>query len=30
MQDMLRHSGGRREVPVIVEVSRVVIGFGGA
>jgi hypothetical protein len=30
MQDMLRHSGGRREVPVIVEGSRVVIGFGGA
>jgi len=29
MQEMLRHSGGRRDVPVIVEDGRVTIGFGG-
>jgi len=26
---MLQHSGGRREVPVIVERGKVSIGFGG-
>jgi hypothetical protein len=29
LKDMLRHSGGQRDVPVIVEGSKVVIGFGG-
>jgi hypothetical protein len=27
---MLTHSGGRREVPVIVEGAKVTIGFGGS
>jgi glutaredoxin len=26
---MLKHSGGRRDVPVIVDGERVTIGFGG-
>jgi len=26
---MLKHSGGRRDVPVIVEKGKVTIGFGG-
>lgn len=29
LQEMLRVSGGRRQVPVIVEGGRVTIGFGG-
>jgi hypothetical protein len=29
MARMLTHSGGRREVPVIVDQARVTIGFGG-
>jgi len=29
LQEMLRHSRGRREVPVIVEGDRVTIGYGG-
>jgi glutaredoxin 3 len=29
LAEMLRHSKGRREVPVIVEAGKVTIGFGG-
>lgn len=29
LQRMLEHSGGRRDVPVIVENGKVTIGFGG-
>jgi glutaredoxin len=29
LQHMLKHSGGRRAVPVIVEDGKVTIGFGG-
>lgn len=29
LQEMLEHSAGQREVPVIVENGRVTIGFGG-
>jgi len=29
MDDMLKHSGGRRQVPVIVDGSDVTIGFNG-
>jgi glutaredoxin 3 len=29
LEKMLVHSGGRREVPVIVDEGRVTIGFGG-
>lgn len=29
MQNMLKFSGGKREVPVIVEGKKVTIGFGG-
>jgi glutaredoxin len=29
MQEMLEKSGGRREVPVIVEDGQVTVGFGG-
>jgi hypothetical protein len=29
MKEMLKFSGGRREVPLIVEGAKVVIGFGG-
>lgn len=29
LREMLKHSGGRRLVPVIVEDGRVTIGFGG-
>ena len=29
LERMLRFSGGRRDVPVIVEGERVTIGFGG-
>ena len=30
LQQMLRHSNGRRQIPVIVEAGRVTIGFGGS
>lgn len=30
MTEMLSHSGGRRDVPVIVEGGQVTIGFGGS
>jgi len=30
MAEMLAASGGRREVPVIVEEGRVTIGYGGS
>jgi hypothetical protein len=29
LAEMLRHSQGRRSVPVIVEGGRITIGFGG-
>ena len=29
LQEMLRHTNGAREVPVIVEDGRVTIGYGG-
>jgi glutaredoxin 3 len=29
LAEMLRHSKGKREVPVIVEDGRVTIGYGG-
>lgn len=29
LEEMLGHSKGRREVPVIVEKGRVTIGYGG-
>jgi hypothetical protein len=29
LSEMLKHSGGEREVPVIVEAGRVTIGYGG-
>lgn len=29
MEEMLRHSHGQRQVPVIVTNGRVTIGFGG-
>jgi hypothetical protein len=29
IRKMLEHSGGKREVPVIVEAGKVTIGFGG-
>jgi len=29
MEEMIRHSGGRRQVPVIVENGKVTIGYGG-
>jgi glutaredoxin 3 len=29
LQEMLGHTGGRRQVPVLVEDGRVVVGFGG-
>jgi glutaredoxin 3 len=29
LERMLRHTGGQRDVPVIVEDGRVTIGFGG-
>ena len=29
-QRMLKHSNGRRQIPVIVEVGKVTIGFGGS
>jgi glutaredoxin 3 len=30
MEEMLKHSGGVRKVPVILEKGKVTIGFGGA
>jgi len=27
---MLKHSNGRRQIPVIVEAGKVTIGFGGS
>ncbi len=30
LEEMMRLAGGRRQVPVLVEGDRVVIGFGGA
>ena len=29
LEEMLKHSGGKRQVPVIVEKGKVTIGFGG-
>jgi len=29
MDEMIRHSGGRRQVPVIVENGKVTVGYGG-
>lgn len=29
MAEMLRHTGGRRDVPVIVEGDSVTVGYGG-
>jgi len=29
LEEMLHASGGRREVPVILEGSKVVVGYGG-
>lgn len=29
LSEMLKHSGGEREVPVIVEGGQVTIGYGG-
>ena len=30
LDEMLGHSGGRRDVPVIVEGGKVTIGYGGS
>jgi len=30
LQEMLKLSGGKRQVPVIVEGERVTVGYGGA
>ena len=30
LDEMLKHSGGERKVPVIVEGSKVTIGYGGS
>jgi glutaredoxin len=30
LERMLRHSGGRRDVPVIVDGEKVTFGFGGS
>ena len=30
LEEMLNYSGGRRQVPVIVEGDKVTVGFGGA
>jgi glutaredoxin len=30
LKQMLKHSNGRRQVPVIVEAGKVTIGFGGS
>ena len=30
LEEMLKHSGGSREVPVIVDGKKVTIGYGGS
>ena len=30
LDEMLKHSGGKRQVPVIVEDGKVTIGYGGS
>ncbi|MBI4848306.1 MAG: glutaredoxin [Nitrospirae bacterium] len=30
LEEMLKHTGGQRKVPVIVEDGKVTIGYGGA
>jgi len=30
LEEMLAHSGGRRSVPVIVEGTKVTVGYGGS
>ncbi len=30
LEEMLKHSGGRREVPIIVEGGKPIIGYGGS
>ncbi len=30
MEEMLKHSNGERKVPVVVEGSKVTIGYGGS
>jgi glutaredoxin len=30
LEEMLTHSGGRRDVPVIVDAGKVTIGYGGS
>jgi glutaredoxin 3 len=30
LQRMLKHSNGRRQIPVIVEAGKVTVGFGGS
>ena len=30
LEEMLKHSGGAREVPVIVEGGKTVVGYGGS
>ena len=30
LQQMLKHSNGRRQIPVIVEAGKVTVGFGGS
>jgi glutaredoxin 3 len=30
LEEMLNHSGGKRQVPIIVEGDKVTIGFGGS
>ena len=30
LKEMLTHSGGRRDVPVIVDAGKVTIGYGGS
>ncbi|MDL1965571.1 MAG: hypothetical protein LWW90_02730 [Candidatus Desulfofervidus auxilii] len=30
LEEMLRHSKGKRQVPVIIEENHVTIGFGGS
>lgn len=30
LQQMLKHSNGRRQIPVIVEAGKITIGFGGS
>jgi hypothetical protein len=30
LERMLKHSNGRRQIPVIVEAGKVTVGFGGS